>query len=154
MKTKFVPLCLALVLILTAFTSEAQVNLGIGAGYSSKSAGVAQLSLGYQAKFITTEAGYIAHLSNKVGKGAIFFSRAGLNLEFNDTWKLNPTFGYAYLLNSNDRKYLNTDGLIYGLGVEKEIPMNGSLYLQVNYFKPITIATFGVKFYFGRDNKK
>lgn len=134
--------------ILAASTSFSQFNLNLGAGMNTTiKKPAAELSVGYDAKLIFVQAGFLANMARDIQAGAVFNARMGHTVRISETFSLQPSAGYAYNLRSNERKELNVSGMIGSLYVIKETSVPQlQLFAGGNVSKKSTIFSVGIRF--------
>lgn len=134
------------ILTLLTITLNAQLNTGIGIGWSSKQAAILDLHGGYQnTKNIFVRGGFLSHLSNHTDKGAVFYAIGGYNINLDDNWSLQPGLGYFYNLKTTDDKLQNTSGLIASVYLLRYFRKDGQFFLSTNLADKIFLTSFGVR---------
>lgn len=142
---------LIIALLFSLSTALAQPYLQVGAGYHSLNLPAVELGIGYNIPIAFVQIGYIASIKRDIRTGPIINGRIGKRITLNDTYFLEPSIGYAEVIRSTDRKYLNSSGLIYSFYTGKLINGNAML-VGVNFQGNVWIADFVIRFNF--DNHK
>lgn len=130
-----------------SFNSQAQFSLGMSVGASTEKKAVAGLSVQYDFGPVFINTGYIAHLSRDGMAGTYINAQAGHRFRVADTYFIEPSAGYAYILRSSDYTYLNGMGMIYSLNAGKEIN-NGSLMVNGTYCEKMFALQLGIRYTF------
>lgn len=125
-------LLFTIITALVALSAGAQVNIQFGANYNTQKYAAVELSAGYNFGPALVQGGYLTSLTTEQDGGAAFNLQAGKQLYLSREWYAEPAAGYAYILKSNDHKDLNRYGMIYSLGVGRDINQ-GSLLLKASY---------------------
>lgn len=117
-------------------------------GYNTSiSKPAAELSLGYDAKLVFIQAGFLANMSSNIEGGAVFNARMGHTVMISETFAIQPSAGYAYTLKSNELKGLNESGAIGSLYLVKKTKYDQlHLFAGGNYLKNALIFAVGIRF--------
>lgn len=134
-----------LMLVVTVtITSNAQLNLGGGLGFSSKKSVVGEMTMGYDFKAAFIKVGYLAQLSSS--EAAFFNIQLGHTVVINEDWNIQPSIGYAYVLKTTDVKTLNKWAGIGSLYLVKNLSLpQAQLFFGTNYSDKTFIAVVGMR---------
>lgn len=102
-----------LLLCLFSLTSQSQLLVGIGAGYSKSP--TVQLEVGVMTEHINVSTELISHVSSNIDHPALFHLKVGYIFEIKPDWYLNPNVGFGYTLYSNDKTQMNRETWTAGL---------------------------------------
>lgn len=139
---------LPIIILITimSFTAHSQPILQLGAGFTSQNKMAAELSAGYNTRPVFFQVGYIASVTRDVDAGTYLNARIGHRFERGE-YVFEPSFGYAYVLKSTDRKYLNQNEMIYSFYAGKVIN-SGTLLLGVNYSERVILGLLTIRYNF------
>lgn len=130
--------------------SSAQFSVDAGVGYSTKKAVTSELNFSYNTDIAFVKAGSIVQLSNEVAKGVLINAVLGHNIKAGNKFEIQPAVGYAYNLNSNDNKSLNSWGFIYNLNTYVVTTENSRLGVSLNYYPEnnIFVSSISMRYIF------
>lgn len=134
---------LSITICITALVSSGQAYVQTGVGYSEVP--LFEMSVGYRFNNLFLSAGHITHVSRDL-YGSYLNIKIGSRINISEDYFLEPSAGYAYILKSTDKKYLNHGNEAFSLYLGKEI--NGHNILLGALYAGKLLPTFGIRYNF------
>lgn len=123
--------------------SKSQTSFFLGTGYSTKNAPLSELAVKHNVKDYYAKVGYLNHLSNVRGLGAVMHGYLGFDMQLKEDVTISPGVGYYYHVVSNDFRSLNTSGVAVTTTLVKDRGRKPSRYLSFTLADNVFFVTVG-----------
>lgn len=130
--------------LFTILACNAQGFVGLGAGYGTNKSAQAEIHAGYNTKALFVQGGYLANISNRADRGAVFNIRVGHTFDLGQVG-VQPSVGYGYEYVSADNSSLNKSRFIGSLYLTHDIVYFGQLFVGGNYVNKNEFFTGGIR---------
>lgn len=137
---------IVMILSLVSLYSFSQLSTQIGLGVSIYRAPVADLSVQYKINPIFFQIGYDIHIDREIKHGKYINGGIGAHIK-KQTLFFEPYVGYSFIVRSSDKTGLNSQAMIYGASVGKNIN-DGAVLLKTLYCDGVYFAIISLRYNF------